>query len=258
MRKKGMPERDEMVVCEITKINPNSAYAKLLEYERTGMIHVSEVARRWVKNIKEFVKERQLVVCKVLKVDGNYISLSLKRVNKGQGDRKLQEFKRDRNAEKFLEQIAKQFGKTLEQAYEEIGYNLEDTFGSLHRTFDIALRNPELLAEKGIDKKWADAIVETAKKSFVEKTYEVKAKLKLTSYAPDGMDVIKKALSGAAKNGLEVKYISAPSYQLTGKGKDIKKVRELLETECRKMASAVENSGGEASFSIEGKGRDTF
>ncbi len=253
MRKKGFPERDEMVVCEITRINPNSAYAKLLEYDRTGMIHVSEVAKRWVRDIREFVKERQLVVCKVTRVDGDYISLSIKRINKNQAERKLQEFKRERNAEKFLEQIGKQFGKSLEQTYEEIGYELEEKFGLLNKTFEIALKNPGLLTEKGIDKKWADAIAETAKKNFIEKTYEVKAVLNLVSYAPDGVDVIKKTLTQASVKGFDVRYISAPRYQLSSKGKDIKVLRESVEEVCNSIVQAVGGAGGEATFSIEGK-----
>jgi translation initiation factor 2 subunit 1 len=254
MRKKGMPERDEIVLCEITKINPNSAYARLLEYERSGMIHVSEVAKRWVRDIREFVKERQLVACKVIGIDGDYISLSIKRLNKNQADRKFQDYKRERNAQKFLEQIAKQFGMSLEQAYEEIGYELDDKFGGMHRTFEIALSNPELLVEKGIVKKWADAIIDIARKSFVEKTYEVKARLSLTTPAPDGVELIKKTLSAVSGKDLEVRYISAPVYQVVGTGKNIRKLRETVEAACSEAAAAVNAAGGEGSFVLEGKG----
>jgi translation initiation factor 2 subunit 1 len=253
MRKKGMPQVDELVMCEVMKINPNSAYAKLLEYDRTGMIHVSEVAKRWVRDIREFVKERQVVVCKVIGIDREYISLSIKRINKNQADRKFQEYKRERNAEKFLEQVAKQFNMTIEQAYEEIGYELDDKFGGLHRTFELAISNPELLAEKGIAKKWADAIIDIARKSFVEKTYEIKAVLTLTTTAPDGIDSLKKALVGIAGKGLDVKYISAPTYQVSGSGKNAKKLRETLEAACEEAAAQVRTGGGEGSFALEGK-----
>lgn len=253
MRKRGLPERGELVVCEITKINPNSAYAKLLEYDRSGMIHVSEIAKRWVKNIRDFVKERQLVVCTVGRVESDDISLSLKRVNKNQGDRRLQEYKKEKNAEKFLEQIAKQLGKTLEQAFEEVGHDLEETFGSINRSFETALKNPELLAEKGIDRKWADAIIEMAAKNYVEKTYDVKAILNLVSYADNGMDVIRGALKKAADNGLNVRYISAPRYQISGNGKNIKKIKELVEASCQDVVDEVNKSGGECSFALEGK-----
>ena len=66
------------------------------------------------------------------------------------------------------------------------------------------------------------------------------------------METIKKALLDVSKKGLDVKYISAPRYQITSTGKDIKKVRELVETACEDVVAAVEVSG-EASFALEGK-----
>jgi translation initiation factor 2 subunit 1 len=254
MRKLGLPERGELVVCEITKINPNSAYARLLEYEGSGMIHVSEVAKRWVRNIREFVKQNQLVVCKVRKAEPGYISLSIKRVNRNQADRRLQEFKRERNAEKFLEQVGKQFGKDLDETYEAVGHKLQDEFGSLHRTFEIALKNPDLFSEKGVDKKWADAIIDIARKSYVQKVYEVKAELSLICYADAGLDAIKEILSTVSGKGLDVRYISAPKYQVTGKGDNFREVREAVEGACGEAVAAVENAGGEGSFSVSGKG----
>jgi translation initiation factor 2 subunit 1 len=242
-----------LVVCEITKINPNSAYAKLLEYDKSGMIHVSEVAKRWVRNIREFVKQNQLVVCKAVRVDSGYISLSIKRVNRNQADRRLQEFKRERNAEKFLEQVGKQFKLSLDETYDGIGYKLQEEFGSLNRTFEIALKNPGLLSEKGVDKKWADAIIETAKKSFVKKTYEVRAELSLVCYAPKGLDVIKSTLADVGSKGLDVKYISAPKYQITGHGDDVREVKEKVESACAEAVAAVEHAGGEGSCSFSGK-----
>jgi len=251
MRKIGRPEKGELVVCEIVKINPNSAYARLLEYDKTGMIHVSEVAKRWVRNIREFVKENQLVVCKVRIAYDDHISLSIKRVDRNQADRKLQEFKRERNSEKLLEQTGKMFGKNLDEAYEEIGYTLQEEFGSIFKSFEIALKNPELFSSKGIDKKWADAITETAKKSFVKKTYDVIANLVLVSYASDGIDAIKKSLSGIKKKGIDTKYISASKYKITGKGEDIKTVKGLVEDACQKAVNAIESAGGTGSFTIE-------
>jgi len=249
MRKQGNPEKGELVVCEISKINPNSAYAKLMEYGGSGMIHVSEVAKRWVRNIREFVKENQLVVCKVLNADPGYISLSIKRVNKNQADRKLSEFKRERNAEKFLEQVGKKFHKDIDQTYEEVGFSLQENFGSLHKTFEIALKNPDLLTEKGIDSKWSEAIIETAKKSFVEKTYEFKIKLEIKSYASDGIEKIKSELDKISKKGFDVKYIAAAKYQVTGKGKNAREVKESAESACEEAIKSIENSGGEGSYS---------
>jgi translation initiation factor 2 subunit 1 len=248
MRKKGLPERGELVICKIKNINPNSAFAEMIEYGKVGMIHVSEVAKRWVRDIREFLKENQHVVCRVMYIEGDNVSLSVKRVHPKDARRKLNRFKKERKAEKMLELVAKKLKKTMDQAYEEIGFELQETFGSLDKAFELALKNPGLLKSKKIPEKWITAMVEIAKKSYAEKTYELKGNLKLICYQPNGIDVIKKALSGV--KDFEVKYISSPNYLITGKGKNFKELEtKMLETS-EKVMKEVRRSGGEAEFEL--------
>lgn len=228
MRKQGMPKRYELVVCKIVKIFPNSALAELLEYRKRGLIHVSEVALRWVKDIREFIKLNQHVVCMVMRVDGNDISLTVKRVRKPDSERKLNEFKRERKAEKMLELIGKSMKKSLDEAYDEVGYTLQEEFGSINKAFEFAMKNPDLLKSKGVPENWLKPILEMVAKSYSEKVYEVKAKLKLACYGPDGIKIIKKALLEASKEGLEVRYVSAPKYTIIGRSKNIKEIKSKV------------------------------
>ena len=228
MRRQDMPKRFELVVCRVIKIFPNSALADLVEYRRRGLIHVSEVALRWVKNIREFIKLNQFIVCQVMRVDGNDISLSLKRVRKPDAERKLNEFKRETKAEKMLELMAKGMKKSLDDAYTEVGYLLQEEFGSIHKAFEFALKNPDLLKSKGVPEGWLDLILEQVRKNYSERVYEVSAVLKLVCYGPDGVNVIKKVLSIASKDGLDVRYVSAPKYVITGKGKNVKELKDKV------------------------------
>ncbi len=251
MRREGDPKRDELVVCRVTKINPNSVFAEILEYGKTGMIHVSEVASRWVRDIREFVRENQYIVCKVVYVDRDHVALSLKRVQKDQANRKLNEFKREKRAEKMLEMAGKTLGKNLDQAYEEIGYKMLDDFGSLFKTFEIALKNEDLLKRSGMPEKWIAAVVDIAKKSFAEKTYRVKSELNIISYKSDGINFIKNALSKAKKEGLEVQYISAPKYVLVGEGKNYKELEAKVRKVSEEIVKEIDKSSGEATFKME-------
>ena len=251
MKKSGVPNRNELVICKILKIYPNSVLAELVEYKKNGMIHVSEVASRWVRDIREFLKENQYVVCRVMNVEGDHIHLSVKRVAREQAAGKLNEFKRESKTEKMLELAAKSINKTLDQAYEEVGFKLQDEFGSLTKAFEIALKNPALMKTKGIPSEWIKPIMETAKKSYVEKTYRVKSNLSLISYSPDGVDVIKKSLSLAGKNGLSVKYISAPNYVLSGEGKNYKELDSKIIKISENIVKEIQKSNGEASFELE-------
>lgn len=249
MKKSGMPQPGEIVICRISSVNPNSVFAHIQQYDKEGMIHVSEVASRWVRDIREFVRENQLVVCRVMRVEGDHISLSLKRVSREESASRLNEFKRERKSEKLLELAAKQMGVKLEQAYEDAGNDLIEKFGSLTKAFDIVAKNPNMLIKHGIKKDWADALTEVVKKSKIEKSYEVKALLELVCYKPDGVSVIKGILSKIPES-FEVKYISAPKYMLVRKGCD----RRLMESEMAKTAESVvealEKSDGCGSFRI--------
>ncbi len=252
MKKHGKPSVGELVVCKISKIFPNSAYAELVEYEGLkGMIHVSEVALRWVRNIREFLKPNQYVVCKVMKVEGDNISLSVKRVRKVETESKLNEFKRERKAEKLLEITAKSLNKTLDDAYKEVGFILQEEFGSLHKAFDIAVKNPGLLKDKGVPDQWAKAIAEIAAKNQGEKTYEITAELELICYAPNGIEVIKDAILSAIKDkNIEAKYISAPKYILISRGKNAKKLHSLVESTAEEIVKNINRCRGNCSCKI--------
>jgi len=43
-QRKGIPEENEIVLCKVTKIYPNSVFVDLLEYAKPGMVHISEVS----------------------------------------------------------------------------------------------------------------------------------------------------------------------------------------------------------------------
>src|SRR5207249_3402763 len=78
------------------------AFVTLDEYEnKEGFIHIAEVSSGWIKYIRDYVREGQKVVCKVLKVDTEkgHIDLSLKAVNEHQRREKIQEWKNEQKAE---------------------------------------------------------------------------------------------------------------------------------------------------------------
>lgn len=244
------PKYGELVVCRVSKINPHSAIVQIIEYDTSGLIHVSEVASRWVRDIREFIRENQYIVCRVIDVRPEGIALSLKRVHREDTARKLNEFKREKRTEKLLEMAGKDLGKTLEQTKDEIGDHIIEEFGSYTKLFEIAVKTPDLLTRKGLSDKWAKAIIEIARKNYSEKTFIVKGRLKLSTTAPDGIDIIKKLLLKAKGRGLKVQYISAPKYVLVGEGKNYKEVEAQVRTAGEDIAREF-SKHGEAAFEME-------
>jgi len=57
LKKEGFPEEDELVLCTVTKIFHNGVFVDLDEYNKGGMIHISEVSPGRIRTLSDFVKE---------------------------------------------------------------------------------------------------------------------------------------------------------------------------------------------------------
>ena len=202
-----MLNRGSIVICKIVKIEQSSVVVELIEHNnREGFIHISEVANGWVKNIKNHVKQGDIVVAKVFQIRNNHVILSLKRVTSSQKSEKLREYKFEQKAKKMLTACAKTLKKHSTAKIEEA---LKNQFGSIYDAFKTALDNPDKLE---VPKEWQDAIHSIAEKNIEKKIYEIRKRVKIYSYESDGVDKIKSVFKCIEKNGLEIKYISSPIY----------------------------------------------
>lgn len=84
---------------KVTGLTNFGAFVSLPE-NKTGMVHISEVASSFVSNISDFLKEGQEVRVKVIEInDAGKIGLSIKQVEKsGEGDSAQKAEKKPRNS----------------------------------------------------------------------------------------------------------------------------------------------------------------
>lgn len=194
------------------------------------MIHISEVSSGWIRDIRQFVKTGQTGVAKVIRLEGNHISLSLKRVDKKQENNKIKDYRLNQRAEKMLQLAADALKKSLDKAYEEVGFSLQENFGSLYEGFRVALSNPQLLKDRGVPEAWIEQLRAVAEKTIIQKEFEFKAKLHVKTYKEQGISIIKSLLSAAEQSGLHVQYIAAPEYLVKYKSMNAKKgEKEFIE-----------------------------
>jgi len=169
VKRRGFPSEGEVVLVTVKNITPYSALCALNEYPgKEGMIHVSEVSGKWVRDIRKFVKQDKQYVAKVMRVDERkgHINLSLKRVPKKVKEKKIQDFKKEERAEKMLGVMGEKLKMNLEEVYEKIGYELQEIFGDMFIAFEYALENPDILKRRGIDEKYVKLMVEIAKENI--------------------------------------------------------------------------------------------
>ena len=251
--KQGYPIWGELVLCTARRISQFAAWCSLDEYQDLeGMIHISEAAGKWVHDIKKFIKPNKQYVAKVAKVDpqAGILNLSLKRVSKSEERSKWNEFRKEQRADSILKVIAHELGISIEKAYEEIRFKLQEEFGDLYTGFEEINKSPSILSKLGIQEKWHQPILKVLEKNFVEKEFNIKVELQMSSYESDGVERIKKLLQAIEKSGISVAYTSAPRYRLEVKTKNPKADTKKFEQEIQKITAEASKINVDVSYSM--------
>lgn len=247
---KRFPQKFEILLGEVVSITPYSASVKLEDYDLTGMIHISEIASGWVKDIRKHVKEGQTVVVKVMFVDKEkeHVGLSIKRVNEKQKHDKIKEKKQEQKAEKMFDMVAKEL-KAKKKEKEEIREKIKEEFGSLYVAFEKVMKNASILTSRGIPENWIENIKEIAERNTTKKEYEFKAKLFVKSHESNGLEIVKKILKEAEKH-FDVTYISAPEYLIKMKTNDPKKGEQEFTEKLDKIKEFGNSLDAEVTYEI--------
>jgi len=178
----------------------------------------------------------------------------LKRIREDQRTKKIQHWKIEQKAEKFLELSAKSLDKSLDEAYDEVGYELMEIFGDVYGAFETASdEGAESLTEEGISQEWADAITEVAIKNITPPEVHISGYVDIETFVPDGVDVIISALKAAEDNGddeeeIKVQCVGAPRYRITVKSTDYILAEKALKSAADRCIAVVEESDGNGSF----------
>ena len=117
MKKDEFPEEGELLLCTVTKIFGHSVFVNIEGFNRSGMIHISEISPGRIRNLRDYVVEGKKIICTVLRIhkDKGHIDLSLRRVNDGQKRKKLEEIKQEQKSKKLIELVGKELQKEEKQ-----------------------------------------------------------------------------------------------------------------------------------------------
>ena len=255
-KKHGFPEEGELVLCTVTSVQFHSVFVDIDEYGKSGMIHISEVSPGRIRNIRDFVKEGKKIVGKVLRIneEKGYIDLSLRRVNESEKRRKIDDIKKEQNSEKIIEIAAGKLGMKIEQLYDEISEKITKRYASLHEFFEHTVKDESLLESFGIDKKHVKVIDDTIKQRIKPAEVEIVGKLKISTYAPNGIEIIKDSLKkaeDAAKGNISINYLGSGLFRFMVKAPDYKEAEKLMKNATESAISNITKHAGMAEFNRE-------
>jgi translation initiation factor 2 subunit 1 len=257
LRKKDYPEIGEYIIATAVKLQEHGVYVTLDEYDKNGYIPIGEVASTWVKNIKDFVKEGQKLVLKVIRMDQSkgHIDCSLRKVTEREKKDKLIQYKKSKKAEKLLEGAAKALNKSYADAVKIAGIPLEDYYEDLYAALEAAtVKGPKAFLEAKIPEEWANAIFESSKGHIETPVVQVTGIVQLSSTKPKGALDIKEAIINGIKGSaekdvkVEVTYVGAPRYRIEVIAKDYKAAEDHMKKAAELMVEQVMRAGGTGEF----------
>ena len=259
-KKVEWPEVGEFVVATVERVTNYGAYVMLDEYGKEGLLHISEISSTWVKNIRDFVREKQKVVLKVLRVNPRkgHVDLSLRRVTKREKREKIRSWKKERRAESLLRDVSEKLNMPIEEIYEKARVPIEKKFGEIYKGLEkTAKEGATVLTELGIPEDIAVTLEKIAKERIRISMVKITGLLELECTKPDGAVVIRDTLLRAQNikksEGTEVRVytVSPPSYRIEVLAENYKKAETLLQKATDMALQTVTKLGGRGSFRRE-------
>ena len=258
-RVRGFPENGDLVVCTVKNVKNFGAFVTLDEYDdKEGFVHVRDVATGWVKYIRDFVREGQKIVCKVLGVDSSkgHIDLSLKSVNEHQKREKIQQWKNEKKAEKLVEIVAERMSISIDEAYDLFGNELLEVYETLYGVFESAVSDQEEFLED-FSGDWIDTFLEVANENVAPPSVQIDGILEMSSSAPNGMELVKnallKGLEASEDAKVEITCVGCPKYRVVVCASEYKEAEEILKRVSNAAIKAMTKSGGTAELKRESK-----
>ncbi|MEA2069719.1 MAG: translation initiation factor IF-2 subunit alpha [Asgard group archaeon] len=257
-RYEGWPQQNELVIATVDYIAGHGFYAELNEYtNKRGYVHISEISRTWVKNIRNHVRDGQRIVAKVLRVDPqkNQIDLSIKRVPEQMRKLKILEAKRAQTANTLFKMIMDKVPKKKHNQALDIRQLLRLNFGTLYEGLEFAARSEvEDIIDLDIDKDWAEAIQKIASDNIKQQTVEIKGTMEISIPGGNGVKNLKKALIAGKEQvaeentNIDIYTEGSPHYAIEVESLDYKTAEKALENAIERVKDNVNKSKGTITF----------
>ncbi|MBI2664571.1 S1 RNA-binding domain-containing protein [Candidatus Woesearchaeota archaeon] len=246
----NFPDEGELVKCTVTSVQSHSVFVRMEEYGINGMIHISEVAPGRIRNIRDYVVEGKSVICKVLRVnpERGHVDLSLRRVSDSQRRNKIDELKKESLARKLVDVVASNLNMDSGKLFAHISEKIHQNFFLVFECFAEIARGNFSVSELELPKNVSDELKKVIADRLKPEVYVSRGKLKLQSFAPDGVKIIKSSLKKAADSGAAVAYLGGGKYSVACEASDYKKAEAALKKSVDAALAHIKSHKGMGEF----------
>jgi len=252
------PRVGSLVVGVVKRIERYGAYLDLVEYPGwEGLVHISEISLKWIRNIRDYLRENQREVFKVLRVDVNakQADVSLRRVSQNERDSKMLSWKRKQKLIRILRLLSEKSGKSEEKLRKLIVEPAVKRGISLYDVFLEVVDEGRFPSWMKLSKALSQQLLSIIKQEMKLKRVVVRGVLIMSAPGGEGVSVIRKAvergLSVAEAEHVSITTIGSPRYLIRVHADDQESGRKLLEKVAEACLSTVREAGGKGELKLE-------
>ncbi len=229
-------EPGDILVCTVDKIVGTVVFVDIEGTDKKGTIIFSEVAAGRIRNLRDYVVPKKVIICKVLRVINDHVELSLRRVRDKEKKEALERSKLEKSSLSILKSILKD--RTI-----ELIKKIEEKT-SIHEFLEEAKNDPKDL-KKIVGEEDAKKIMEIIMKQKEKKVY-LKKEIHLVSKSPEGLKIIKEVLSEDGK--VTIKYLAAGRYSINSEGESLKKADQRIRETIDRIEKSAKKKDLEFSY----------
>ena len=223
---KNTLQENDIVICKVTKVEGTTVFLEIENPQGPiqGSMIFSEVSPGRIRNIREYVVPNKRIVCKILRISGTHIELSLRRVTGKEREETLERDKKEKTIRLILKPVLEnKTSETLNKISKE--YELADFLDEVRENPKLIDKFVTLTQSKKLQKIFSEKR---------EKDKEIKKTIIVNSFSESGLYDIQKVLETKEPN-LEIQYKGSSKFSIKIKAKDFKTANHNLEEVLKEM-----------------------
>ncbi len=249
-----LPEEGEIIIATVREVIGHGAYVTLDEYNNmTGFLHISEIATGWIRNIERYIRPKQKVVLKAIRINKarGEVDTSLKQVSSEERKQKIIEAKKNDKSAAFLDFIKSKL-KLTEEQIQEVEDKLLQKYSYLYDAFEaVSMNGLDAMSSIDLPQQTIDAIQEASKRIPIPQV-EISGIMEITSKESNGVEIIKNTLTNSEGNGgsavSAITYVGAPRYRIVVRAENFKMAEKFLNNTVDNTRSNIEKQQGTFTF----------